>query len=244
MQASSNRGVTRLVPLTLRRPQNGEFERQISSLKNGAARGTSHSRSASHGVHRLRRKGSRLEVRSDRAAAPPEGAPNVLIVLIDDVGFGASSAFGGPCAAPTAERLAKDGLRYTRFHTTALCSPTRAALLSGRNHHIVGMGGITEIATSAPGLHSMRPNSMAPLPEILQAQWLLDGAVWKVSRSAGLGSQPGRPLRSLADGFGLRVFLRLRCRRDQSMVSGDSRRYEASSSRRRRPKRATTLWKT
>jgi len=99
---------------------------------------------------------------------PPKGAPNVLVVLLDDVGFGASSAFGGPCNAPTAERLAKDGLRYTRFHTTALCSPTRAALLSGRNHHTVGMGGITEIATSAPGYNSIRPNSMAALPEILR----------------------------------------------------------------------------
>ena len=83
---------------------------------------------------------------------PPPGAPNVLIILLDDVGFGASSAFGGPCQAPIAERLAANGLRYTRFHTTALCSPTRAALLSGRNHHTVGMGGITEIATAAPGL--------------------------------------------------------------------------------------------
>jgi arylsulfatase A-like enzyme len=99
---------------------------------------------------------------------PPEAAPNVLIVLIDDVGFGASSTFGGPCQSPTAERLAKNGLRYTRFHTTALCSPTRAALLAGRNHHTVGMGGITEIATSAPGYNSLRPNSMAPLPEILR----------------------------------------------------------------------------
>ncbi|MGB6599934.1 MAG: arylsulfatase [Candidatus Cybelea sp.] len=99
---------------------------------------------------------------------PPKAAPNVLIVLIDDVGFGASSTFGGPCQSPTAERLAKNGLRYTRFHTTALCSPTRAALLSGRNHHEVGMGGITEIATSAPGYNSIRPNSMAPLPEILR----------------------------------------------------------------------------
>jgi len=99
---------------------------------------------------------------------PPEGAPNVLIVLIDDVGFGASSAFGGPCRTPNFERLAADGLRYTRFHTTALCSPTRAALLSGRNHHTVGMGSITELATSAPGQNSMRPNTCAPLPEILK----------------------------------------------------------------------------
>jgi arylsulfatase A-like enzyme len=98
---------------------------------------------------------------------PPAGAPNVLLVLLDDVGFGASSVFGGPCRTPTAERLAADGLRYNRFHTTALCSPTRAAFLSGRNHHAVGMGGITEIATSAPGYNSLRPNTCAPLAQIL-----------------------------------------------------------------------------
>ena len=99
---------------------------------------------------------------------PPRGAPNVLIVLIDDCGFGASSAFGGPCSTPTAERLAANGLRYNRFHTTALCSPTRQALLTGRNHHSVGMGGITEIATSAPGYNSIRPNTCAPLAETLK----------------------------------------------------------------------------
>jgi arylsulfatase A-like enzyme len=99
---------------------------------------------------------------------PPAGAPNVLIVLIDDCGFGASSAFGGPCHTPTAERLAANGLRYNRFHTTALCSPTRQALLTGRNHHTVGMGGITECATSAPGYSSLRPKSCAPLAETLK----------------------------------------------------------------------------
>jgi arylsulfatase A-like enzyme len=99
---------------------------------------------------------------------PPAGAPNVLIVLIDDAGFGCSSAFGGPCHTPTAERLAGEGLKFNRFHTTALCSPTRAALLSGRNHHSVGMGGITEIATSAPGYNSIRPNTCAPLAETLK----------------------------------------------------------------------------
>ena len=93
-----------------------------------------------------------------RRLRPPDGAPNVLVVLIDDVGFGASSAFGGPVNMPTAERLAAGGLKYSRFHTTALCSPTRAALLSGRNHHAVGMGGITETATSAPGYSSLRPS--------------------------------------------------------------------------------------
>src|SRR5947208_1391109 len=81
---------------------------------------------------------------------PPAGAPNVLVILLDDVGFGASSAFGGPCRTPTAERLAEKGLKYTRFHTTALCSATRAALLSGRNHHTVGVSGVMEIPTSSP----------------------------------------------------------------------------------------------
>jgi arylsulfatase len=99
---------------------------------------------------------------------PPSGAPNVLVVLLDDVGFGASSAFGGPCSTPAAERLAANGLKYNRFHTTALCSPTRQALLTGRNHHSVGMGGITEIATSAPGYNSIRPNTAAPLAETLK----------------------------------------------------------------------------
>jgi arylsulfatase A-like enzyme len=99
---------------------------------------------------------------------PPQGAPNVLFVLIDDCGFGASSPFGGPIATPAFERLAGEGLRYTRFHNTALCSPTRAALLTGRNHHTVGMGGVTEIATSAPGYSSLRPNTCAPLPETLK----------------------------------------------------------------------------
>jgi arylsulfatase A-like enzyme len=99
---------------------------------------------------------------------PPEGAPNVLIVLLDDVGFGASSAFGGPSATPTADRLAAGGLRFNRFHTTALCAPTRAALLSGRNHHSVGMGSITETATSSPGNSSLRPNTKAPLAMTLK----------------------------------------------------------------------------
>jgi arylsulfatase A-like enzyme len=99
---------------------------------------------------------------------PPAGAPNVLVVLIDDVGFGASSAFGGPCQTPTAERLAAAGLTFNRFHTTALCSPTRQATLTGRNHHSVGMGGITEIATSAPGYNSIRPNTCAPVAETLK----------------------------------------------------------------------------
>ena len=99
---------------------------------------------------------------------PPPGAPNVVVVMIDDAGFGASSAFGGPCHTPNAEKLASQGLRFNRFHTTALCSPSRQSLLTGRNHHAVGMGGITEIATSAPGYNSIRPDNAAPIAETLR----------------------------------------------------------------------------
>ena len=99
---------------------------------------------------------------------PPEGAPNVLLILIDDAGFGSSSAFGGPCNTPNAEKLASGGLKLNRFHTTALCSPTRQAILTGRNHHSAGMGCITEVATGAPGYSSVLPNTMAPLAKTLK----------------------------------------------------------------------------
>jgi arylsulfatase A-like enzyme len=99
---------------------------------------------------------------------PPKGAPNVAIILIDDAGFGSSSAFGGPCQTPNIAKFAESGIKYTRFHTTALCSPTRAALLSGRNHHSVGMGAITEMATSAPGNSSIRPKDKAALAEVMK----------------------------------------------------------------------------
>jgi arylsulfatase len=103
-----------------------------------------------------------------RDMRPPEGAPNVLVILLDDVGFGASSAFGGPVNTPAAERLANNGLKLNRFHTTALCAPTRQALLTGRNHHSVNMGGITEMATSAPGYTSVLPKEKAPLAMTLK----------------------------------------------------------------------------
>ncbi len=99
---------------------------------------------------------------------PPAGAPNVLIVLIDDAGFGSASAFGGPCQTPNAEKMAANGLKFNRFHTTALCSPTRQALLTGRNHHSAGMGGITEVATGAPGYCSVLPNTMSPVARTLK----------------------------------------------------------------------------
>jgi len=98
----------------------------------------------------------------------PKGAPNVLIILTDDVGFGASSTFGGPIPTPTMDRLAENGLRYTQFHTTALCSPTRAALLTGRNHHSVASGVIMEAGTGFPGYNTLAPKSAGTFAEILK----------------------------------------------------------------------------
>lgn len=101
-------------------------------------------------------------------ASAPSGAPNVLVILIDDVGFGTPDVFGGPVPMPALERVAKNGLRYNQFHTTALCSPTRAALLTGRNHHSVHMGGIPEIANSFPGYDSVIPPEAATIAQILR----------------------------------------------------------------------------
>ena len=98
----------------------------------------------------------------------PKGAPNVLLILTDDVGFGASSTFGGPIQTPSFQRVADSGLRYNMFHTTALCSPTRAALITGRNHHSVASGVITEMATGFPGYNSLVPKSAGSVGEVLR----------------------------------------------------------------------------
>jgi len=130
---------------------------------------------------------ARFEVRA------PAQAPNVLIVLIDDMGFGQASAFGGPVYMPTLERLAKGGLRYNQFHTTALCSPTRAALLSGRNHHVNNMGSITETATAFPGQTGQRPNSVAPLAEMLRLNGYSTAAFGKSHETAAWEVSPSGP---------------------------------------------------
>src|SRR6478672_2045504 len=130
----------------------------------------------------------------------PAGAPNVLLVMLDDMGFGMSSAFGGPIHMPTAERLGNGGLRYNHFHTTALCSPTRASLLSGRNHHMNNMGAITEAATAFPGNTGQRPNNVAPLAEMLRLNGYSTGffgknhetAAWEVSPSGPTDRWPTR----------------------------------------------------
>ncbi|HBS27946.1 MAG TPA: arylsulfatase [Phycisphaerales bacterium] len=114
----------------------------------------------------------------------PGGAPNVVIVLIDDMGFGHSSAFGGPIHMPTLERMAAGGLRYNRFHTTALCSPTRVALLTGRNHHVNNAGAIMELATGFPGNTGVRPLSVTPLAEILRQNGYSTAAFGKYHETA------------------------------------------------------------
>ncbi|MBZ5600081.1 MAG: arylsulfatase [Acidobacteriia bacterium] len=113
---------------------------------------------------------SAKDSRSDfpRPVVAPKGAPNVVLILLDDVGFGASSTFGGPVSTPTLERLAQHGLRYTQFHTTALSSPTRAALLTGRNHHSVHTGVIMEQGTGFPGYDSQMGKDTATVAEILK----------------------------------------------------------------------------
>jgi arylsulfatase len=147
------------------------------------------------------------EIDARKAKAPPrfevkapKSAPNVVVVLIDDMGFGQSSAFGGPIHMPTLERLAKNGLKYNRFHTTALCSPTRMALLTGRNHHSCNTGSIMETATAFPGNSGNRPNAIAPLAEMLRLNGYSTAAfgkyhetpVWELSPSGPTDRWPTR----------------------------------------------------
>jgi arylsulfatase A-like enzyme len=110
---------------------------------------------------------------------PPDAAPNVLVVLIDDAGFGNPGAFGGPIDTPNYDRVAGEGLKYNRFHVTAMCSPTRAALLTGRNHHAVGMGGIPEASSGFPGYSAMLPRDAAPNPRVLKENGYSTAAIGK-----------------------------------------------------------------
>ena len=123
----------------------------------------------------------------------PVGAPNVLIVLIDDMGFSQSSAFGGPAKMPTAERIADNGLRYNQFHTAALSSPTRAALLTGRNHHTTNTSSIMETATAFPGATGKRPESVAPLAMTLRYNGYATAQFGKNHETAAWETSPSGP---------------------------------------------------
>ena len=129
---------------------------------------------------------------------PPEGAPNVIVVLVDDLGFGGTSHFGGPVQTPTIDRLASQGIYYNQFHSTALCSPTRQALKTGRNHHSAAMGKITELATSFPGYTGVLPDGVASVGKMLGyngystsafGKWH-ETAVWEISPSGPMTRWP------------------------------------------------------
>lgn len=128
----------------------------------------------------------------------PKGAPNVVVILIDDMGFGVSEAFGGPITTPTMDNLAENGLKYNRFHTTALCSPTRVALLTGYNHHSNNMGSICETATTFPGNTGVRPQSITPMAEVLRQNGYNTAAFgkyhetppWEISNSGPMDRWP------------------------------------------------------
>ena len=136
----------------------------------------------------------------------PEGAPNVVIVLLDDVGFGSFGAFGGPVPAPGLERVAADGLRFNRFHTTAICAPTRAAMLTGRNHHTVHMGHITEAATSYPAFDSVIPREAATVAEVLRQNGYATGMFGKGHLTPSWERGPAGPFDRWPTGLGFDRF--------------------------------------
>ena len=144
----------------------------------------------------------------------PEGAPNVVVVLLDDVGYAQFGCYGSTISTPTFDRLAANGLRYSNFHTTALCSPTRACLLTGRNHHRSGMGRIVEFASGFPGYDATMPKANGMMPEILVRNGYATFAVgkWHPRR----GHDGGRRIaRTLATRSGIRTVLRVPRRRNR-----------------------------
>jgi arylsulfatase A-like enzyme len=141
----------------------------------------------------------------ETTGAPP-GAPNVIVIMLDDVGFGSCSAFGGAVPMPALDRVAQRGLRYNQFHTTALCSPTRAALLTGRNHHSVHMGGITEIANSFPGYDSAIPPEAATVAQVLRMSGYATGCFGKWHLTPSWEQSPAGPFDRWPTGLGFDRF--------------------------------------
>ncbi|WP_322861474.1 arylsulfatase [Mycobacterium europaeum] len=150
--------------------------------------------------------------------APPAGAPNVVVVLLDDVGFGAASTFGGPVPTPALDRVAGAGLRYNQFHTTALCSPTRAALLTGRNHHSAHMGTICEIAYGFPGYDSLIPQSTATVAQVLKMNGYSTALFGKAHFTPIWEIGPAGPFDRWPTGLGFERFY--------GFLGGDTSQYE------------------
>jgi arylsulfatase len=149
---------------------------------------------------------------------PPEGAPNVLLVLIDDAGFGNPSTFGGPIQTPNYTRVAEEGLRYNRFHVTALCSPTRAALLTGRNNHAVGFGSVGEFSGGFPGYSATLPRDCAPLPRILRDNGYSTAAFGKWHLTPDGQQGPAGPFDRWPNGWGFDYFY--------GFLAGDSGQWD------------------
>lgn len=138
--------------------------------------------------------------------APPKGAPNVLVILIDDVGFGQPGSFGGPVPTPELDKLMNEGIAYNRFHTTAICSPTRAALLTGRNHHQSGFGTITELSTGFPGYHSVWTDDCASLAKVLTGNGYSSAAFGKWHNTPDWETSPIGPFQHWPTGLGFEYF--------------------------------------
>ena len=149
---------------------------------------------------------------------PPKGAPNVLLIMTDDQGFGAPSTFGGVIPTPAMDRIAKAGLRYTNFHSTSLCSPTRAALITGRNHHSVGTGVVGEIATGFPGYDSIIPIDKGTIGTILKANGYATSWFGKDHNTPSYQSSQAGPFEQWPNGMGFEYFY--------GFVGGDASQWQ------------------
>jgi arylsulfatase A-like enzyme len=149
---------------------------------------------------------------------PPKGAPNVLLIMTDDQGFGAPSTFGGVIPTPTMDRIARDGLRYTNFHSTSLCSPTRAAIITGRNHHSVGFGVVGEIATGFPGYDSIIPIEKGTIGTILKANGYATSWFGKDHNTPFYQSSQAGPFDQWPNGMGFDYFY--------GFVGGDASQWQ------------------
>ena len=161
---------------------------------------------------------------------PPKGAPNVLLIITDDAGFGVPSTFGGVIPTPTMDRIAKEGLRYNRMFSTALCSPTRAALITGRNHHSAGFGVISEQSTGFPGYNSIIAKDKATIGRILLDNGYATSWFGKDHNVPAFAASQAGPVRPVADRHGLRVLLRLRRRRRQPVAAEPVPQHDADLS--------------
>ncbi len=175
-------------------------------------------RPAFHGVTNRTLDGSEPDWNLIGHPTPPDGAPNVLLVLIDDAGFGNPSTFGGPINTPNYTRVAETGVSFNRFHVTALCSPTRAALLTGRNNHSVGFGSVGEFSGGFPGYSAVLPRDCAPLPRILRDNGYSTSAYGKWHLTPDNMQGPAGPFDRWPNGWGFDHFY--------GFLAGDSGQWD------------------